>query len=283
MTVKNSPPGQAAVSTPYGLQTLVEASAKLASEHVLADVTEVVRQLADRDSSWETLLVHTGWVDPAGRIGLLDFSWDFPDKESLEGMKIRLVVWRIEGGNGEPLHMGEKIASATFNLERAGWGELVCSHSAAGTTEWNEWISEARTRFKAWWDKALADGQLQRLLNPLSRDQHANQLLRHFWCTDTVGDISRNLGLDLQLIDSEDEAERYTSSLEWQATQVHLVTPWLAAELEKRGAHATVRLNLPLWSRDTRDAAHLEPVMQDIAFERFGQSLKSELASTPEE
>lgn len=283
MAIKNQPPGQAAVTTPYGLPALVEASAKLASEHVLADVTEVVRQLADRDTGWDTLLTHTGWVDPAGRIGLLDFTWDFPDKDSLEGMKMRLLVWRIEGGNGEPLHMGEKIASATFGLERQGWGELVCTHRAAGTPEWNEWITEACERFKEWWKRALAAGELQQLTNPLTRDRHGTTLLGRFWNTDVVGDISRNLGLDLQLIDSEDEAERYASTLEWQATQIHLVTPWLAAELEKRGALARVRLNLPLWSRDIRDAVHLEPVMQDIAFERFGQSLNSELASTPEE
>lgn len=277
------------VATPYGLPALVEASAKLASEHIISDVTELVRQLAWREDyfgqpdGWAKLLTHTGWVDPAGRIGLLDFSYEFPSVDSLEDMRLRLLVWRIEGGNGEPLAPGDKAVTMTFSIRKGGWGELSCTHAASIGTVWYEWLEVARERFKTYWDEALARGQLAGLTNAMTRDRDMRKVLEQFWQTSILGDIAGNLGCDLVVIDDEDEATRYASNLEWQACHVHLVSSWLAAELEKHGALATIRMGLPLWSRDNHDAPHLENVMQDIAYEKFGHSLKTELASTPKE
>jgi hypothetical protein len=102
------------------------------------------------------------------------------------------------------------------------------------------------------------------------------------WDADSLKDISRDLGLDLVVIDEEEEAEDHCSSLDMTAQQIHLVTPWLATELKKRGQMADIVLGLPLWSRDNRDEVHLEPVMQDLAYLQFAHSPGDGLASSKE-
>lgn len=278
------PPPQIKVATPYGHPPLVAAAEELVKSQVTGDITALVKKMAEflPSEDWGKYLNHSGWVDPAGRVGLLDFSYNFPKSDSLDGMTITLLVVGIEGGNGEPLHMGSTVARCHLGFAKGGWGELVVTNSGAENPEWNDWIEAARQQFKADWVAAIQASELVGLSNPLGREGAVKRMLQKAWTADNLQSVLNNLALDLVLIDDEDEAEHHCSSLEFSATEVLLVSNELAEELKKRGALAGVYQGLPLWSRDSKDAPHLERVVQDIAYDKFGRSQDTQLADSKE-
>ena len=281
------PPRQASVSTPYGLPALMDAAAALAAQNIFGDVTKTVRALDNYQhpagvTCWRRFLQHTGWKDPGDRLGLLDFDFRFPHPDTIQGMTITLLVRRIEGGNGEPLLAGQEVVTIRLRFAAELDGSLEVYYSTATTPEWNEWMEKARDWFKAGWTAKHRAGNLAGLSSTLSREETVRRVIALLWEATHLSELMTNLGLDLVLLEEEEDAAEHVSSLEFCASQVHLVSPWLAEELEKRGAVAGIVGGLPLWSRDNRDAPHLERVLQDIAYQSFSQSMKSDLASTEE-
>lgn len=288
-TIRKGPPREVAapVSKPYGLPALMEASAALVKQHVLTDVTGVVRKLHEHQqmvqSPWLRFLNHTGWVDPGGRLALMDFEYNFPHRDTIQDLSIQLLCYRIEGGNGEPLYAGPEAVKIKLRFDETQDGSLRVYRSSAETPEWNEWMELAREAFKRSWLLLLQQGELAGLSSTLGREPALRRILARLWSPEAMASILNNTGLDLVLLEDEADAEEHCSTLEFRSEIVHLVTPWLATELEKRGEVAAIVQGLPLWSRATRDEPHLDRAMQDIAYDSFSQSMKNELASTPKE
>lgn len=280
-----SRPAQTAVETPYGLATLVNASKQYLADKVFGDVRKIVLSLAAQTPTgpWADLLNIVGWREPAGRIGLLDFSYEFPDPETLDDFSFSVQVREIVGGAGEPLAAEEKpIAIATFSLINIGHLQMDDFRVSQGSEDWGEWLNEACNVFRGVWDSLADQGGLGSLSYPLKREGWLRRTLQENWSAATLRQVSRNLALDLVAIDDEEQAEEHCSRTEFVSREIRLVTPELARELEAKGANAKVLGNLPLWARDNTDSPHLEKVIQDIVYEKFGQSLRTELASTEE-
>lgn len=286
--VRKGPPKPAPIEIPFGHPSLVEAAAKLAAQHVFSDVTKTVRALQSHQElsgvrCWDRFLKHTGWVDPGGRIALLDFSHHFPHAETIEGLRIDLTCQGFTGGNGEPLYVDEDVVDIRLEFDKeAHDGSLRVYYSAATSPEWNEWMEEVKKHVKFRWIAHLSAGDLAGMGNRLNRERTLTRVLGGIWCREKLQQISKNLALDLVVVDQEEDAEEFCSSLEYRAETVNLVSPWLAEQLKQRGAVADIVGGLPLWSRESRDAPHLERVLQDVAYQSFSQSMTTELAS-PEE
>ena len=283
-TAQKGPPRAAAVQTPYGLKALVEASHALAASHVISDITDLVRFHMKNDEVWGRFTSHTGWLSPGKRIGMLDFSFHMAQVNgTLEDLRLELLVQEIVGGDGEPLtNAFDDLVRIKLKLDPAGWGELLITWSHATTPEWAEWMNIAKEKFRKGWEERVKAGKAVGLTTPLGLEPAVREMMAMLWDADFLKDISRDLGLDLVVIDEEEEAEDHCSSLDMTAQQIHLVTPWLATELKKRGQMADIVLGLPLWSRDNRDEVHLEPVMQDLAYLQFAHSPGDGLASSKE-
>lgn len=276
-------PSHGQVTTPYGLPALVASSERLVAAHVLSDCRPAVEQLSAVHRAWEKFLTHTGWMDPAGAIGVLDTHFTFASA-ALEDLSLNFYVHAVEGGAGEPLYCDHtvRLVWLRLSLSRDGWGILNLDHLSGATPEWVEWAQEAAALLRQRWEADIGQGKLHRLSNLLAREDAVGKWQAEFWSADNLKGIRRNLALQhLHLIDDEEEASEHCSSLEFKAQAVHLVTPWLADELKKRGAIADTLMGLPVWSRDNRDAPHLEYVLQDIAYTLYGHSLADELATDP--
>lgn len=278
--VKTGKPTQAPVAkTPYGLEPLVNASKKLTDRHVMSDVTRLAGDLERLHPEFSRFVSHTGYLDPDRRIGLTDHAYGF-DGEGLGNLNICFYIYRIEGGNGLPLTVGdEKLVFIRMRISTKGWGELYTDHLHAANPEWVEWARAAVEVIKDRWEKDLRAGNLARLTDDLAREAVLSRWQRNNWCREALHDVSTKLALDFQVVDDDQEAQEHASSLEHQASVVHLVTPWLAEKLKARGQVADIVHGLPLWSRSENCEPHLEETLQDIAYETFGSSVDSELAS----
>ena len=280
-----SRPAQAVVETPYGLASLVTASKQYVADKVFGDVRKIVQSLAAQTPTgpWADLLNIVGWREPGGRIGLLDFTSSFPDPETLDGFSFTIQVREVVGGAGEPLAAEEEpIALATFCLVGHGQLQMEDFGVGKGREDWAEWMNEASNVFRELWDSLADQGKLGSLSYPLKRERWLSQQLTELWTSKNLRQVSCNLALDLIAIDDEQQAEDHCSRSEFVSREIRLVSPELARELEAKGANARVLGNFPLWARDNTDAPHLERVIQDIVYEKFGQSLRTELASTEE-
>jgi hypothetical protein len=283
-TEQKGPPRAAPVQTPYGLQAVVEASQALANGNVISDITQLVRFHLQNDEVWGRFTRHTGFLNPSKRIGMLDFSFHMAQVNgSLEDLRLELLVQEIVGGDGEPLaNAFDDLVRIKLKLNPTGWGELLITWSHATTPEWAEWMNVAKEKFRKGWEDRVKEGKAVGLTTPLGLEPAVREMMAMLWDADFLKNISRDLALDLVVIDEEEEAEDHCSSLDMTAQVIHLVTPWLATELKKRGQMADTILGLPLWSRDNIDAVHLEPVMQDIAYQQFSHSPDTGLAVTKE-
>lgn len=292
-TTNTAKPGQVAVSIPYGLPPLVAVAEALVKEHVFTDVIELVRRLqheaigpspvnGPNPTVWDRYLTHEGFLSPGNRIGLLDFDFKFED--DLKDMRMKFFVSRVVGGNGDPLVADdtEKLAQLTLGVDPKGWGQLIRYHSSGATPEWVEWVQSMSNYLMDCWKTDLAMGNLLGITNPLARESLLAQWMRTKWSAENTKKTLNDLALQahLALIDDEDEAPEHCSSLSFKAQKVWLVTPWFANQLESQGAVAGLPMGLPIWSRDTLDALHLDEVVQRIAYEKYGQSVDAELAKS---
>lgn len=277
-------PAQAPIATPYGVAPLVKAAKTYTDANVMGDVRKIVMSLAASTPTgpWADLLKIVGWREPGGRIGLLDFNYEFPDEDGLDGFTFTVLVREIVGGQGEPLAADEApLAKASFSL--VGFGELQLDDLwATENNSWHEWMCEAVNLLRTRWDAQAEAGNLGPLSYPLKRERWLAHLLGEMWSRAATKDVANNLALDLVLVNDEEDAEQHCSRVEFTSSEIRLVTPALARELEERGAPAKTLGNLPLWARDSTDAPHLDRVIQDIVYQKFGQSLRTELASTEE-
>lgn len=281
---QNKPAGRQLASTPYGLPPLVRAAEVLVHEHVLSDISALLSDIVLKvppELGLQKFLVHTGFLDPRDNLGLLDFAYSADN--GLGSLEVRLMVQAIEGGNGAPLLMGKTLTEAAFGFDKASMGELVLTGLTGSRDDWIEFMREAAPRFKQLWREGMQAGLGPKISSELGFERAMSQFLRDTWTSEKFSEVLGSLGLEMQLIDDEDDAPEYVSTLELMAHQVHLVTPWLAGELQKRGAMAEVFRGLPLWSRDNSDAPHLEQVVQDIAYDKFGESVDAELSTNQQD
>lgn len=278
--VKTGKPSPAPVAkTPYGLEPLVKAASKITDRHVLSDVTSLVTSLSSVRGGFERFVRHTGFMDPDGRIALLDYGYAF-NGGGLANLNITFYAYRISGGNGFPLEAGEeRLVFIRMKIRTSGWGELYVDHLGAQSPEWVEWAKSAAEGLKAQWEADLRAGKLARLTDEMAREALLSRWQRDNWCRDKLASVSTNLGLRLEVVDDDQDAPEHASSLEHQASSIQLVTPWLAEKLKQAGHVADMVDGLPIWSRADTCSPHLEEVIQDIAYETFGSSVDSELAS----
>lgn len=281
---QKGPPRAQPVQTPYGLEAVVNASLNLAKQHVVSDITDLVRFHLESDEVWGRFTSHTGFLSPCKRIGMLDFSFHMAQAGgTLEDLRLELLVQEIVGGDGEPLaNAFDELVRIKMKLDPAGWGELLVTWSHATTPEWAEWMNVAKEMFRKGWAERVKEGKAVGLTTPLGLEPAVREMMAMLWSADYLASITRDLALDLVVIDEEEEAEEYCSSLDMTAQVIHLVSPWLAGQLKQRGQMADTILGLSLWSRDNLDAVHLEPVMQDIAYHQLSHSPDTLLASTKE-
>lgn len=288
-SIKTSKPAAVTVTVPYGHPSLVAATQKLLEQNILSDVTDLIEDLdaqhsltSPDPSRWAPVLNHTGWVDPGESMGLLDFNFAF-DGDDLTKLRIELLAYNIVGGNGEPLVAGDdRLVRMFMKIHPKSWGEeLFIEHLDAANDDWLSFARGAAETMKRYWKQAAAKGETQSLTSTLGREPFLKGFLAAFWDAEHLKVVVENHALELILLDDDQEAAEHASSLEHQANQIHLVTPWLAEQLEKRGAVARVVAGLPLWSRDNFDAPHLEEVAQRVAYEH-SQSDTTDLASTPQ-
>lgn len=288
-SIKTSKPAAVTVTVPYGHPSLVESTRKLLEQHVFSDVTDLLAELDDEHnrtspepSRWAPMLQHTGWVDPGESMGVLDFTYGFEGNEVI-GMRFTLLVYEIVGGNGEPLVTGdERLVSLTMKVNPRSWGEeLLIENLHASNDDWLSFARGAAEKVKRFWLDAVKRGYATSLTSSLGREPWLNGFLGDLWTASQMQVVLENHALDLVLLDDDQDAPEHASSLEHTAHQIHLVSPWLAEQLEKRGAVARNVSGLPLWSRDNFDAPHLEEVAQRVAYEH-SQSDSTDLASTPQ-
>ena len=130
--VKTGKPSPAPVAkTPYGLEPLVKAASKITDRHVLSDVTSLVTSLSSVRGGFERFVRHTGFMDPDGRIALLDYGYAF-NGGGLANLNITFYAYRISGGNGFPLEAGEeRLVFIRMKIRTSGWGELYVDHLGA--------------------------------------------------------------------------------------------------------------------------------------------------------
>lgn len=274
---KTTRPKKQAVTIPYGHPPLVEKTRQLAMEHILSNVTDSVKTLASANKLFDRFISHKGWIGPQDRVGLLDFSFDFKVDAPT---KIRFLVYPIVGGNGDPLEVdhSRKLAQLTFQLDPKGWGELTLVHSSGVSSAWVEWLESAANLVRGLWDADLADGNLHGITNPATREGFASRWGAVVWAVEYLQPIAK--GLKLAVIDDEDEAQEHCTNLVSEARQVLLITPWLSDQLMNHGVVAGIVGGLPLWSRDNLDAPHLDRALQAIAYEKYSESVNSELAQS---
>ena len=282
---------KADLATPYGLDSLVKAAGPLIEENILGDVTDIVNQLSSvhqGNSIWTRFVSHPEYLDPGLRVGMLDFSYyDGPWESSksnaisqvqLERLRLSFLVRQLAVVDGQIVETDQELARIEMRPSRTGWGELTLVKCQGDTPAWGEWAGKAVKVIAARWREALERGSLRKIANP-SGCYALTAWLQQNWTAPILESAKELAGL--HVVDEAEDAAKVCLRQSHRAQQILLVRPPLALELERRGARAGVVNGLPIWSRASLDAPHLDPLIQDLAYEQFGQSVQAELASNP--